>query len=89
MAIANGTSDFHRQEEERFARRTSAMLGRRATAGDFEPLVIVADPRTLGVLRNHYSPTLKKTVTAEVAKDLVKHPVAEIERLPCEDSAPR
>ena len=74
-------TDFHRQEEERFARRTAAMLGRRAAAAEFERLVVVADPRTLGVLRDHYPPALKKVVTAEVAKDLVKHPVAEIERI--------
>jgi protein required for attachment to host cells len=76
--------DFHRQEEERFARRTADLLGRRAAAGEFERMVVVADPRTLGVLRDHYPPALKRAVTAEVAKDLVKHPVAEIERILCE-----
>ena len=74
-------TDFHRQAEERFARRTADMLGHRAAAGEFERLVVVADPRTLGMLRDHYPPALKKAVTAEVAKDLVKHPVAEIERI--------
>ena len=82
-------TDFHRQEEERFARRTAAMLGQRVAAGEFEHLVVVADPRTLGVLRSHYPPALKKAVTAEVAKDLVKHPVAEIERVLCKDSGLR
>ncbi len=82
-------TDFHRQEEERFACGTAAMLGRRAAAGDFERLVVVADPRTLGVLRDHYPPALKKAVAAEVAKDLVGHPVAEIERILCGDRALR
>jgi protein required for attachment to host cells len=65
------------------------MLDRRAAAGELERLVVVAAPRTLGVLRDHYSPALKKAVTAEVAKDLVKHPVAEIERILCEGSGLR
>ena len=82
-------ADFHRQEESLFARRTADLLNRRAAAREFERLVVVADPRTLGVLRHHYSPLLEKLVTAEVAKDLVKHPVTEIERILCEDNQPR
>ena len=82
-------TDFHRQEEERFARRTAAMLDRRAAARDFEQLVVVADPRTLGVLRRHYPPALKGSVVAEIAKDLVKHPLPEIERLLCKAPVPR
>ena len=82
-------TDLHRQEEERFARGTADMLSRRAAAGEFDRLVIVADPRTLGVLRDHYPPALRKVITAEVAKDLVKHPVAEIERILCREPALR
>jgi len=82
-------TDFHRQEEERFARRTADMLGRRVAAREFERLIVVADPRTLGVLRDHYTPAMRKVVAAEVPKDLVRHPVAEIERILCRESALR
>lgn len=76
-------ADFHRQEETRFSRRTADLLNRRAAAGEIDRLVVVADPRTLGELRDRFSPLVERTVVAEVAKDLVKHPVTAIERILC------
>lgn len=73
--------DFHRQEEADFAGETVRMLNERALQGRFEQLIIVADPRTLGALRGHYHRTLEQRLIGEVAKDLVKHPVADIERI--------
>ena len=43
-------------------------------------LIIVAPPRALGVMRQHYGHALKGAVRAELDKDYVKMPVHEIEK---------
>jgi protein required for attachment to host cells len=73
--------DFHQQEEDRFAAEAAAMLNRRALGGEFESLIIVAPPRTLSVLRRHYHKEVEKRLTGEIAKDLTRHPVSEIEKI--------
>ena len=74
-------TDFHQLEEDRFAHETAEMLKKRALRNDFEQLIIVAPPRTLGELRKHYHKEVEKRLTGEVAKDLTGHPVAEIEKI--------
>ena len=73
--------DFHQLEEDRFAADTAALLNERALRGDYESLVIVAPPKTLGELRKHFHKEVEKRLIAELPKDLVKHPVADIERI--------
>jgi protein required for attachment to host cells len=73
--------DFHQMEEDRFAAETAEMLRMRALRNEFESLIIVAPPRTLGELRKHYHKEVEKRLTGEVAKDLTGHPVAEIEKI--------
>jgi protein required for attachment to host cells len=73
--------DFHEQEENRFAAATAQMLKERALRNDYEALVVVAPPRTLGELRRHYHKEVEKRLIAELPKDLVNVPVAEIERI--------
>jgi len=43
-------------------------------------LILVAPPRALGMIRHAYSHTLRSAVRAEIDKDLVKHPVHDIEK---------
>jgi len=74
-------TDYHLLEEERFAVETADMLKRRALANDFESLIVVAPPRTLGALRKHYHKEVEKRLTREIAKDLTRHPVEEIEKI--------
>ncbi|MBU3076328.1 host attachment family protein [Sphingomonas quercus] len=73
--------DFHQQEEDRFAAQAAEMLKKRAMAGEYQSLIVVAPPRTLGALRKHYHPEVTQRLVGEVAKDLTGHPVQEIERL--------
>jgi protein required for attachment to host cells len=73
--------DFHQLEEERFAAETAEMLRMRALRNEFESLIIVAPPKTLGELRKHYHKEVEKRLAGEVAKDLTGHPVAEIEKI--------
>jgi protein required for attachment to host cells len=73
--------DFHQLEEDRFAAETAELLKKRALRNEFESLIVVAPPRTLGALRKHYHKEVEKRLAAEVAKDLTGHPVAEIEKI--------
>jgi protein required for attachment to host cells len=73
--------DFHQLEEDRFASETADLLKKRALANDFESLIIVAPPKTLGELRKHYHKEVESRLVGEIAKDLTGHPVDEIEKI--------
>ena len=75
-----GETDFHQQEEDRFAAETADMLKRRALANDFDSLILVAPPKTLGELRKHYHKEVSNRLAGELAKDLTGHPVPDIEQ---------
>ena len=74
-------ADFHQLGEDRFAAETAAMLKERALRNDYESLIIVAPPRTLGELRKYYHKEVEKRLAAEIPKDLTGHPVPEIEKI--------
>ncbi|HEY0625233.1 MAG TPA: host attachment family protein [Allosphingosinicella sp.] len=74
-------TDFHQLEEQRFAAETAELLKKRALKNDFESLIIVAPPRTLGELRKHYHKEVEKRLVGEIAKDLTGHPVEQIEKI--------
>ena len=78
---AYSDTDFHQLEEDRFAAETAEMLKERALRNDFDSLIVVAPPRTLGELRKHYHKEVEKRITGEIAKDLTGHPVSEIEKI--------
>ncbi len=48
--------------------------------GQIDALVIVAAPRTLRELRNHYHKALSAILVGEVSKDLTGHAVADVEK---------
>ena len=73
--------DFHKLEEDRFAADMAEMLKERALRNEFEALVVVAPPKTLGELRKHYHKAVEQRLLGEVPKDLVNVPVAEIEKI--------
>jgi protein required for attachment to host cells len=55
-------------------------LNTQALRGGIGELVIAADPKTLGQIRQHCHKELESRIVGEVAKDLINSPVAEIER---------
>ena len=73
-------TDFHQLEEDRFAAQTADLLKTRALNNDFESLIIVAAPKTLGELRKHYHKEVSERLSGELAKDLTGHPIADIEK---------
>ena len=74
-------TDFHQLAEDRFASETADLLYKRAHDGDFEKLLVVAPPRTLGELRKHYHKEVEDRLIGEIDKDLTGHPIAEIEKI--------
>lgn len=84
FAPSRGTmeeTDFHQLAEDRFAADTAELLKKRALTNDFETLIVVAPPRTLGELRKHYHKEVSNRLAGELDKDLTGHPVDEIEKL--------
>ena len=78
---AYSETDFHTLEEQRFAADAADMLKERALANEFESLLIVAPPPTLGELRKHYHKEVERRLVGEIPKDLTNHPVDEIEKI--------
>lgn len=74
-------TDFHTQAEQRFAGVVAEAVQAQHGEGAFATLVLVAAPRTLAVLRDELSKPVQAAVVGELAKDLTKHPLPEIEKL--------
>jgi protein required for attachment to host cells len=78
---AYSETDFHTLEEQRFAADAAEMLKQRALANEYEKLLIVAPPSTLGELRKHYHKEVERRLIGEIPKDLTNHPVDQIEKV--------
>jgi protein required for attachment to host cells len=74
------TTDYHQMEEDRFAHETAEMLKKAAMGKEFEQLIIIAPPRTLGELRKHYHKEVASRLAGELAKDLTGHTLPDIEK---------
>lgn len=68
----------HRETE--FVKSVAATLDRHQQKGAFDRLVIAAAPIALGDLRKAISPAVKKTVVAELNKDLTNLPTAQLDQ---------
>ena len=73
-------TDWHDQKEQAFLVALAKRLDRAVTSGETDGLIVIAAPRALGMLREAYSPALRKAVKEEIAKDYVNKPVHEIEK---------
>ena len=76
------TSDPKRLQESAFLGEVCGYLTEAGREGRFDRLVLVAEPRALGLLRKQLGGGLKDKVYAELDKDLSKVPLKELpERL--------
>lgn len=71
-------TDYHQQQEQRFAADIAKLLYKLGHAGKFNELVIVAPPKMLGDLRAQLHPKVAGAVVAELARDLTQYSVPEI-----------
>jgi len=74
-------TDWHQQAEDRFAAQVAQVLYKKAHEHDFERLIVVAAPRTLGTMRRAFRKEVAQKVSAEIPKDLTSHTPADIGRL--------
>jgi protein required for attachment to host cells len=74
-------TDWHQQEEERFAAELAELLYKLGHAGNYDELVVVAPPKMLGDLRKKFHPEVSGAIVEEVPKDLTGYSVPEISRL--------
>lgn len=77
---AQSDYDPHAVVLERFAGQLARRLDEDCRRGRYEQLVVIAGPKFLGVLRPHLSAAVRKLVTREVRRDLVKAGEAQIRR---------
>jgi protein required for attachment to host cells len=73
-------TDWHDQSEQVFLTHLAQRLDSDVAAGKVKSLILVAPPRALGMIRHAYSHALRGAIRSEIDKDLVKHPVHDIEK---------
>jgi protein required for attachment to host cells len=68
------------QREEEFVKNLAVILDKHHQQGSFDRLIIAAAPIALGDIRKAISPAVKKTVVAELNKDLTNLPTAQLDQ---------
>ncbi len=87
---AHQSTDFHQAEEDAFAVAGAEKLNGLARQSNLD-FIVIAAPRVLGVMRQHYSAELRKRLVTEINKDyagrsaddiaeLLRHHIAELLR---------
>lgn len=72
--------DPHTARKAAFSREIAHHLEGAGARGDYDRLVLYADPRSLATLREALDPLTRSRVKVEIAKDLTKMPIAELAR---------
>jgi protein required for attachment to host cells len=67
-------------DEATFAKQLSNELYRRAHSGDFEALVLMADPQTLGQIRPTLHKEVKDRLISEIGKTFTNAPITDIQK---------
>lgn len=80
--------DYHQLDEERWAAETTNIINMRALAHEFEQLVVIAPPKTMGELRSHWHKEVEQRIVSEITKEMTDRPLPEIEALLRGESAP-
>ncbi len=71
-ASAGSDADAHAGELLRFAKRLVTRLDRERQAGRMDSLLLIVEPKFLGVLREHLSVATRRRVRWEYPRDLVR-----------------
>jgi len=73
-------SSSQETDEATFAKQLANELYRRAHAGDFAALVLIADPQTLGQIRPALHKEVQARLVSEVGKTLTKASIADLQK---------
>jgi protein required for attachment to host cells len=74
-------TDFHDQAERAFLRHFAGRIGQCVGEKRIGALILAAPPRALGMLRPELTDKTRQILAAELARDYVRRPLYEIERL--------
>ncbi|MCA8904454.1 MAG: host attachment protein [Hyphomonas sp.] len=78
---AVGQTDWHDQEEKRFVESLAARMDKWSAGAPARRFVLVADPRSMGVMRAVLEDQTKGRIEHMITGDHVRRPVADIEKL--------
>ena len=70
--------DLSRLHEDDYIAAVGAFLNRAFVEENWDSLVIIADPRSLGELRRHLRPALVAKIAGEIPKELREHSITDI-----------
>ena len=70
--------EWHEFPKQAFAKEIAGLLNE--AYEEFDKLIVIAPPETLGEMRQHFDSHVNSKITHEVDKDLTKHPLEEIKR---------
>jgi protein required for attachment to host cells len=76
---AHESTDYHQQEEDRFANAAADQLNELLT--DSISAILIAAPHVLGVMRKRLNPHARARITAEIGKDYAGRSVVDITAL--------
>ncbi|RJF70170.1 host attachment family protein [Rhodopseudomonas palustris] len=65
-------------DEATFAKQLTQVINKMKLDGEFDQLVLVADPQTLGQIRPILHKTVEASLIRSLAKDLTNHPLDQI-----------
>ncbi len=65
-------TDWHQHQKDRFAKELCDILEAATQKKEFDELIMISPPETLGNLRGHLSKTVLSKITAEIPKDVTK-----------------
>ena len=73
-------SSHQEMDEATFAKQLAQELFRRVQSRDFEVLILIADPQTLGEIRPSLHKEVQSRLISEIAKTLTKASIADIQK---------
>ena len=79
--MAFDETDFHQQEEDRWAESAAETVNQRVLRNDFDALAIIAPPKTLGIIRKKLHKEAAERVICEIPKEMTGRPTPDIEAL--------
>jgi protein required for attachment to host cells len=74
-------TDFHQQEEDRWAQAAAEAVNKRVLRNNFDQLVIIAPPKTLGLIRKRLHKEAERRLICEIPKEMTGRPIPDIEAL--------
>lgn len=79
--VAYEETDFHQLEEDRWAVAAAEQVNKRVLQNDFDQLVVVAPPKTLGLIRKKLHKEAERRLVCEIPKEMTRRPIPDIEAL--------